>query len=327
MCTTTLFIRKMHVWKHLEEKEGVMKAIVFHEYGPASVLSYEDVEDPRPVAGEVLVRVSSTSINPADWRVRSGAVKNFLPVEFPYIPGLDLAGTVVEAGEGVTDFKPGDRVMAVARRTYAELCAVKASDLVKIPDGLEMTTAAALPLVNVTGDAIIRFGAKVQRGQTVLITGALGGVGRSAVFAASQIGARVIAGVRGKRLDEARHLRGVSEAVAIDDDAEIAKLGALDCVADTVGGEIAGKLIARIKEGGTLGCFPMQNPRNAAQYPTIEINVVVAPVIAATILCYAEAVRDDKLTIPVERIMPLADAAEAQAIAEKGGTAKIVLTV
>lgn len=303
-----------------------MKAIVLHEYGPASLLTYEEVEDPKPATGEVLVRVAATSINPADWRARSGAVKDFRPIEFPYIPGLDLAGTVVEAGEGVTSFEPGDRVMAVARHTYAELCTVKATDLVKIPDGLEMTTAAALPLVTVTGDAMIRLGAKVQPGQTVLITGALGGVGRSAVFAASQIGARVIAGVRGKRLDAARQLPGVSEAIAIDDDAEIDKLGPLDCVADTVGGERASKLIARVKEGGTFGCFPMQNPRNAALYPTIQINIVIAPVSSATILRYAEAVRDGKLTIPVERIMPLADAAEAQAIAERGGSAKIILT-
>ena len=303
-----------------------MKAIVLHEYGPASLLTYEEVEDPKPATGEVLVRVAATSINPADWRARSGAVKDFRPIEFPYIPGLDLAGTVVEAGEGVTSFEPGDRVMAVARHTYAELCTVKATDLVKIPDGLEITTAAALPLVTVTGDAMIRLGAKVQPGQTVLITGALGGVGRSAVFAASQIGARIIAGVRGKRLDAARQLPGVSEAIAIDDDAEIDKLGPLDCVADTVGGERASKLIARVKEGGTFGCFPMQNPRNAALYPTIQINIVIAPVSSATILRYAEAVRDGKLTIPVERIMPLADAAEAQAIAERGGSAKIILT-
>src|SRR6202030_2919269 len=109
-----------------------MKAIVFHEYGPASNLKYEDVEDPKPAAGEVLVRVSATSINPADWLVRSGAVKDIIPVEFPYIPGCDLAGIVREVGEGVTNFEPGDHVMAMTLHTYAELCTVKATDLVKI---------------------------------------------------------------------------------------------------------------------------------------------------------------------------------------------------
>ncbi len=304
-----------------------MKAIVLHEYGPASALSYEDVADPKPAAGEALVRVAATTVNPADWRVRSGAVKNFLPVEFPYIPGLDLAGTVVAVAEPGSGFEPGDRIMAVARRTYAELCTVKTTDLVKIPAGLDMTIAATLPLVTVTGDAMIRLGAKVQSGQTVLITGALGAVGRSAVFAAAQIGARVIAGVRGRRLEAARQLPGVSEALAIDDDAALEQLAPVDCVADIVGGARAGLLLARVKDGGVFGCFPMQNPRNAALYPTIQINVVVAPVIPATILRYAEAVRDGTLAIPVERIMPLADAAEAQAIAEKGGAAKIILTV
>ncbi len=308
-----------------------MKAIVLREYGPASLLTYEDVEDPKPAEGEVLVRVSATSINPADWKVRSGAVKDILPVEFPYILGCDFAGTVGEVGEVVTGFKLGDRVMGVALHTYAESCIVKATHLVTIPDGLEMTTAAALPLVTVTGDTLIQRGANVQPGQTVLITGALGAVGRSAVFAASQIGARVIAGVRGKRLDAVRQLPGVSEAIAIDDDAQIDKLGPLDCVADIVGGQVADKLLARVKEGGTFACFPQQHPHNAAQYPTVHITTVfgqVAPATgAARMLQYAEAVRDGKLTIPIERIMPLADAAEAQGIAEKGGVAKIILAV
>ena len=307
-----------------------MKAIVLREYGPASNLTYEDFPDPRPAAGEVLVCVSATSVNPADWMVRAGMVKDIIPVAFPHIPGCDLAGTVVEVGEGVTGFDPGDRVMAVALKSYAELCSVPASILAKIPAGLEMTTAAALPLVNITGDQLIRRGANVQPGQTVLITGALGGVGRSAVFAASEIGARVIAGVRGRRLDAARQLPGVSEAIAIDNDAEIDKLGPVDCIADAVGGELADKLLARVKPGGTFGCFPMRGPQNAALHPTIHINIVFGQrdqLNVATILQrYAEAVRDGKLTIPIERIMPLADAAEAQVIAEKGGSAKIVLT-
>ena len=85
--------------------------------------------------------VSATSVNPADWMVRAGMVKEIIPVAFPHIPGCDLAGTVVEVGEGVTGFDPGDRVMAVALKSYAELCSVPASILAKIPAGLEMTTA------------------------------------------------------------------------------------------------------------------------------------------------------------------------------------------
>ncbi len=302
-----------------------MKAVVLHEYGPASNLKYEDFPDPKPGAGEVLVRVSATSLNPVDWMLRAGAVRDIIPIEFPYILGCDLAGIVHEVGEGVTGFEPGDRVMAMTLHTYAELCTVKAAEMVKIPHGLEMTTAATLPLVNITGDQLVRLGAKVQPGQTVLITGALGAVGRSAVFAAVEIGARVIAGVRGRRLDEARRLPGVTEAIAVDDDADMNKLPPLDCVADTLGGKIAGKLIAKVKPGGTFGCFP-STLQDAALYPGIHINSVFAQADAAATLHYAEAVCDGKLTIPVNRILTLADAAEAHATAEKGGVAKIVLT-
>ena len=301
-----------------------MKAVVLHEYGPASNLQYEDFQDPKPAPGEVLVRVSGTSLNPVDWMLRSGAVKDIIPIEFPYILGCDLAGVVREVGEGVNGFEPGDPVMAMTLHTYAELCTVKAAELVKIPNGLEMTAAAALPLVNITGDQLIRVGAKVQPGQTVLITGALGAVGRSAVFAAAEIGARVIAGVRGKRLEDARQLPGVTEAIAVDDDADIDNLPLLDCIADTLGGKIAGKLIAKVKPGGTFGCFP-STLQDAALYPDIHIHSVFAQADSAATLHYAKAVRDGKLTIPVDRILPLAEAVEAQSAAEKGGVAKIIL--
>ena len=119
----------------------------------------------------------------------------------------------------------------------------------------------------------------------------------------------------------------MSEAIAIDDDAEIDKLTPVDCVANLVSGSLADKLLIRVKPGGTFGHFPQGNPQNAALYPTIHTALVFAQIDAATTWHYAEAVRDGKLTIPIERIMPLADAAAAQAIAEKGGTAKIILTV
>ena len=225
--------------------------------------------------------------------------------------------------------------MAMTAHTYAELCTVKASNLVNIPAGLEMTTAAALPLVTLTGDNLIRLGAKVSTRsdrshhwcfQVLLV--AQGGL-RGITDRCSDHCWR-----SRKRLDEARQLPGVSEAVAIDDDAEIDKLDPVDCVADTVGGKLANKLLARAKPGGTFGCFPNRDLQDAALYPTIRITIVFAGSrsertlhFTETILHYAEAVRDGKLTIPINRIMPLADAAEAQAIAEKGGSAKIILTI
>jgi NADPH:quinone reductase-like Zn-dependent oxidoreductase len=302
-----------------------MKAAVLHEYGPPSNLKYEDFPDPKPGEGEVLVRVSAVSINPVDLKMRSGAAKDHFPVEFPSPIGRDVAGVVREVGEGVTNFAAGDRVMSYANRTYAELCIVKASDLAKIPEGLEMTTAGAIPLVSCTGEQLVRIAAKVESGQTVLITGALGSVGRCAVFAAKELGAKIIAGVRKKQLDEAKALPGVIDAIALDDDAALATLGLVDGVADTVGGETAARLLTKVKQGGNFGSV-LGEPKGTALNPTIKVTAITAKPDVATFVRYGEAIRDGKLKLPIDRMMPLSEAAEAHAVSEKGGiSGKIIL--
>jgi NADPH:quinone reductase-like Zn-dependent oxidoreductase len=302
-----------------------MKAVVLHEYGGPSNLKYEDFADPKPGPGEVLVRVHAVSLNPIDWKRRSGAAKDRAPLTFPAILGRDLAGLVLELGEGVTGFKEGDRVFAVANSTYAELCVVKASDLALIPEGLDLTVAATIPLVAITGDQLLHLGAKAEAGQTILLTGALGSVGRIALYAAIEAGAKVIAGVRKNQIAEALDLGAVA-AIDISDDDEIAKLGLLDAVADTIGGPIGVKLIAKVKPGGNFGSV-VGPPSNANLHPTIHINAIGATPNPATLIHYADAIRDGKLKLPLDRILPLADAAEAQALAEKGGiNGKIVLT-
>jgi len=300
-----------------------MKAVVLHEYGSAKNLKYEDFEDPKPGPGEVLVRVQAVSLNPIDWKMRSGAAKERFPVEFPAILGRDVAGIVRELGEGVQGFKEGDRVFALAHRTYAELCVVKATELTKIPEGLELTTAAAIPLVSVTGDQLMREGAKAQKDQTILLTGALGSVGRIALYAAKEIGAKVIAGVRKQQIEEALSLGAVA-AIDLGDDKELAKLGSVDAVADTIGGETATKLIGKVRPGGNYGSV-VGPPSNAALHPTVQVNGVVAHPDARTYIHYAEAIRDKKLVLPIDRMLPLAEAAEAQAAGEKGGVGKIIL--
>ncbi len=301
-----------------------MKAVVLHEYGPPSKLKYEDFPDPKPGPGEVLVSVRATSINPVDWKMRSGAAKDHFPVTFPGILGRDLAGVVRECGEGVTNFAVGDRVFALAWATYAELCVVKAADLAKIPEHVDMTTAAAVPLVSCTGDQLIRNATAVQPGQTILLTGAVGSVGRCALLAANEIGAKVIAGVRKKQIDEAKAL-GAIDAIDISSDAAIARLGTLDGVADTLGGDIAPKLLGKVKPGGNFGSV-LGPPKDAALHPTINIKPMTAQPNPATYVHYAEAIRDGKLKLPIDRILPLSDAAEAQAAAEKGGGGKFILT-
>jgi NADPH:quinone reductase-like Zn-dependent oxidoreductase len=151
----------------------------------------------------------------------------------------------------------------------------------------------------------------------------VGNVGRSAVFTAKDRGAIVIAGVLKRQTDEAKTL-GADQVVATDDDAAIANLPPLDAVANTVGGKTAEQLIAKVKQGGVFASV-VGVPQNAAKYPSVKVVPVFSHFDRATLQFMAEAVRDGKLVIPIGEELPLSEAAEAQARAEKGGIGKILL--
>jgi len=299
-----------------------MKAVVVHQYGGPEVLKFEDYPDPVPGPGEVLVRVAATSVNPIDYKRRAGLTKDFYPMKFPSLIGVDMAGTVVKLGPGVEGFSIGDQVFAMADNTYAQLCVVKAAVLAKVPKGLDLIQAAALPLVTVTGNQLLSA-TGIKAGQTVLVVGAAGNVGRSAVFTAKQLGATVIAGVLKKQMDEAKTV-GADQVVATDDDTAIANLSPLDAVADAVGGRTAEKLIAKVEPGGVYASV-VGAPQNAAKYPSVKVVHVFSRFDRKTLEFMAEAVRDGKLVMPISEKLPLSKAAEAQAAAEKGGVGKILL--
>jgi NADPH:quinone reductase-like Zn-dependent oxidoreductase len=302
-----------------------MKAVVLHEYGGPENLKFENnVAAPQVSGNTVLIAAAAASVNPIDWKLRSGAMQKMRPLTFPAILGRDISGIVREVGANVKHFKVGERVLALSNRTYAELVAVEDSEVTHLPDGVDLTDAAAIPLISLTGDQLVRVATNVQKGQTVLITGALGSVGRAAVHSAKKVGAQVIAGVRGKELDDARAL-GVADVLAIDDDEAIAKFRLVDAVADTVGGETAARLIAKVKPGGSFG-YTAVLPENAgAQNPSVKITRVGAQPDPSKVREFADDVRDGKFILPIGRRMPLRDAAEAHVLGEKGGVGKIIL--
>jgi NADPH:quinone reductase-like Zn-dependent oxidoreductase len=164
----------------------------------------------------------------------------------------------------------------------------------------------------------------VRKGQVVLITGALGSVGRAALHTAKRIGAQVIAGVRAKELDDARSL-SVSDVLAIDDDEAIGNFRLVDAIADTVGGEVAAKLIAKIKQGGSFGYTAVLPESAATQNPSVKITRVLAQPDPSKVREFADDLRDGKFVLPIGRRMPLHDAPEAQVLGKKGGIGKILL--
>jgi NADPH:quinone reductase-like Zn-dependent oxidoreductase len=300
-----------------------MKAVVLKAYGDVDQLSYQDVEQPRPGSGEVLVRIAATSINPIDWKIRSGAMREFIPLELPTILGYDFAGEVAELGAGVSSFKVGQRVMALASKTHAEYAVVKADTLASVPDSLSWEQAAALPLVTLTGAQLIERGIKPKTGQSVLLTGGLGGVGRTAAYVAGQHHAQVIAAVRPTQVAEAESL-GASAVVSLEDEAGLAKLSDLDSFADTVGGPVAAKLLKHLRHGGIYATV-VGAPPEAGDYD-IRVEMVQVQANAAQLAQLAEDVVKGRLKIPIAKVLKLAEIREAHRLGQAGGAGgKIVL--
>jgi NADPH:quinone reductase-like Zn-dependent oxidoreductase len=291
-----------------------MKAVVLYEYGDIDKLQYE-TNQPEPTFGsnEVRVRVRATSINPIDWKLRSGAARSRFPLKLPAILGRDLAGEVVDLGAEVKNFKKGDRVMALTNATYAEFTTVSADIVALIPDGLSFEQAAALPLVLTTGSQLIERAVQVQPGWIVLVTGAVGGVGRTAVHVARKHGAHVIAGVKSSQRDEAAKLEA-ERIVALDDDKDIATLHDLDAIADTVDGETIAKLLPAIKPGGVLGSV-LGQPK-AAEGRNIQVNAIMVQPDARRLYELAQDIADGEFTIPIAKVFRLEEARKAQDFAE-----------
>ncbi|MEU1378051.1 NADP-dependent oxidoreductase [Streptomyces triculaminicus] len=186
-----------------------MKAMRFHEFGSSEVLRYEDVDRPVPGSGQVLVRVAATSFNPVDDHIRAGVLAGMIPIALPYVPGIDLAGTVAGLGPEVTGLEVGDRVVAMlpldSAGAAAEYVLAPAESLVPAPLSIALTDAAALPLTGLAAWQTAFELAELKSGQSVLVNGAGGAVGSLVVQLAVGAGAHVTA------VDAPRHadrLRG-----------------------------------------------------------------------------------------------------------------------
>jgi NADPH:quinone reductase-like Zn-dependent oxidoreductase len=301
-----------------------MRAIVLNEYGDSSKLTPQDIAEPKPGPGEIKVKVAAAGLNPIDWKLRSGVMKAFMPLQLPWVLGSDASGEVVELGSGVTQFKVGDKVMGLVRHGYAEFVTAPAAGFAPVPTGLDLKDAAAIPVAALTGTQLIEEAANVQSGQTVLVTGAVGAVGRFAVYAAKGRGARVIAGVRRRQLAEAQKL-GVSSVVALDDDAAIANLPTLDVVADTVGGPTQAKVTSKVKNGGIVASTVGPPPGDKAR-GVIGKGMQSHPD-AKRLASLANAFKSGEVQLPIAKRFPLNEAAKAHRFAEGGGVGKVLLTV
>ena len=300
-----------------------MKASVVSAYGGPEVMKYQDMPDPELGVGDVLVKVAGIGINPEDMLERNGDLKDRWPMHFPAIIGLDVSGTVIATSDGLTDLKIGDRVCAWSYHTYAELVADGATLFAKVPETMDLVDAAAIPLVGVTGSQLISVAGGLQFGQTVLVSGAAGAVGRCAVYMAKALGGRAIAGVLRSQLDQADSI-GADETVALDDPAAFAAIPQVDVVANTLRGKAATDLLAKVKAAGTFASVTGE-PDGARDYPNVRVVPFRSQQDRDGIAFIAEAVSTGKLTIPIGRREELKNAGAAQAEFTNGGIGKVLL--
>jgi NADPH:quinone reductase-like Zn-dependent oxidoreductase len=229
-----------------------MRALVMTGYGGSDVLHLERVPVPTPAAGEVRIRVHAASVNPVDWKIRSGRLQKTSPVSLPYVPGRDVAGVIDAVGPGVTDWKVGDSVLAVLDGGgFADYVTAPVESIARKPANLSFEEAAGIPTSSLAAWRTLIVNADIKRGQRVLIHGGAGGVGTTAVQLAHWRGAHVIATASAGNHAYLRSL-GADEVIDYQTTRFEDVVKDVDVVLDTVGGETLQRSPAVLREGGTL---------------------------------------------------------------------------
>jgi NADPH:quinone reductase-like Zn-dependent oxidoreductase len=301
-----------------------MKAAVLVGFGGVDQLELREVPEPKMGPGQVKVRVVATSINPIDWKLREGAKRPGMSLDLPAILGRDASGEVVEVGSGVTRFRPGARVTGLVMGAYAECVVANEEAWVEVPEGLNLADAAAIPLVTLTGSQLVDEGLAPRLADTILVTGALGSVGRTAVFAAKRRGVRVWVGVRRSQKDVAEAL-GVDGVVSLDDETDCRRLPTLDGIADTVGASVTERLFDRVRRGGVIASVT-SDPKGAEERG-LEVRHQWAHPDPERLATLVRAVAEGALVIPIAKRFSLAQIREAQQFAEQGTGGKVIVRV
>jgi len=232
-----------------------MKAVFIESYGGAEVMQFGDQPTPIPGAGEVAVAVRAASINPIDWKMRAGLVRQFFPLTFPAVLGRDFSGVVAAIGDGVTDLPIGTEVMGMAdpKRggSHAALIATSRELVARKPGNVGHVEAASLPLAGLTAIIALEEVAGLAPDQRVLVHAGAGGVGGFAVQLAKHRGAWVAATCSAANADYVRGL-GADQVIDYARDDFTAMLSGLDIVFDTVGGDTSRRSAITLRPGGTL---------------------------------------------------------------------------
>jgi len=310
-----------------------MRAVYYNEFGSTNVLKVGQLDIPEIKEGEVLVKIKAAAINPVDAAVREGHLKNFIPYQFPVIPGWDVAGVIEERGFGARRFAAGDEVYAYARRpmvhygTFAEYIVLPESYLALRPKNLSFEETAGIPLVGLTAYQSLFDAGKLQQGQTVLILGASGGVGSLGIQLAKAKGAHIM-GVASEKNHAYMKKLGASETinykgVNIGEAVKNIVSAGVDLIFDCASGETLHQSLSALKPAGKLVSI-----LNHGEHLDKNINfqyVFVEPN-ATELAQLCKLAEEGKLHVPVKQKYSLDNAVEAfKQIETHHTTGKVVI--
>jgi NADPH:quinone reductase-like Zn-dependent oxidoreductase len=309
--------------------ENDVLAVAYDAYGGPEVLKLCSIPAPVPAHGEVLVEVHAASMNPVDWKVRSGMLQKFFTVTFPTITGRDGAGEVIAAAGADTSLV-GKRVCFLAQRgagTWSQKIALQASLAVPIPPSISYEAAASLPLAGISAWVGLVQTAAVKPGMRVLIHGAAGGVGCMAVQIARLHGATVIATCSQRNVDFVRAL-GAQEAIPYDQTAFEEHARDIDVVFDVIGGDVHRRSYPTLKPGGIIVALAAAPFEDESANWGVKLATPQVLSDSAALAEIVELVATGALKPCVECVLPLADFAKAHLASETGhARGKMVLAL
>jgi NADPH:quinone reductase-like Zn-dependent oxidoreductase len=304
-----------------------MKAIRIHEFGGPEVLRYEDVPEPHPGPGEIRIKIFAAGVNPMDWKVRRGYISS-LPL--PAIMGLDVAGTVDIVGQGETSFQPGDEVfakVAIGKGGYAEYTVARPTEVAMKPKSIGFIESASIPTAGLAAWQSIFDLARLEKGQSILIHGAAGGVGTYAVQFAKWKGAYVI-GTASEKNAKFLESIGADEVIDYKNQRFEDIVGNMDVVLDTVGGDTFERSWGVLKPGGFLVTTVANIPEGEPKKRGVRAERVMTVSDGKELAQIAAFIDERKIKPIVTTVLPLADARKAHEMSETLHTrGKIVLSI
>jgi NADPH:quinone reductase-like Zn-dependent oxidoreductase len=312
-------------------KMELMKAVRIHNYGGPEVLQYEEAPHPQLGYGEVLIRVHAAGVNPADWKVREGHLRQFVRHKFPLILGWDLSGVIEEVGPGVSQFKKGDEVFSKSDTsrdgTYAEYIVVRESEVALKPKSLHHVYAAGVPLAGTTAWQALFDVAQLKRGQRVLIHGGSGGVGHFAAQLARWKGAYVFGTASTKNQQLLRQI-GVDWPIDYTTQRFEQVAENVDVVLDTIGGDTQERSWKVLKKGGLLASVVQAPDAEKAKKFGVRGAFVWSQPNGNELAEIAALIDSGNLKVMLDRILPLSEARRALELSQNGhARGKIVLRV